>query len=169
MSSRLTDSLAYQIFDIWKDTRHISTVQVSGLSMYPLIEDGDSVVVTHTRQSLKPGDTVAFRQGPRIIVHRVLRSYQLQGDRLYVTRGDNNRHIDPRVREQAVVGRVAAIIRKNRRTIDLDTPLWRFTGRMVVKAIRISRLLPRRLMTHKITRNCGHAILRVLSSLSSRV
>jgi signal peptidase I len=164
VDSQLTDSLASQIFDIWKDTKHNSTVQVSGSSMHPLIEDGDSVVVTHTHQELKPGEIVAFRKGQRIVVHRVLRCYQLGDETIYVTRGDHNRHIDPRVHEQAIVGRVAVIVRKNNKRIDLETPLWRLIGRMMAKSMSISRALPRQLVEQRFIRTLGRVALRILSS-----
>jgi signal peptidase I len=164
VDSQLTDSLASQIFDIWKDTKYNSTVQVSGWSMYPFIEDGDSVVLIHTHQVLKPGDTVAFRKDQRILVHRVLRCYQLRGETIYVTRGDNNRHIDPRVHEQAIVGRVAAIVRKNNKRINLETPLWRLIGRMIAKSVSISRVLPRQLVEQRFIRTLGRVVLRILSS-----
>lgn len=164
MDCQATNSFSELMFDIWKDVGKESTLQVSGWSMHPLIKDGDSVVVKHTRQDIKPGETVAFMQGQRIIVHRVLRRYRLRGETFYVNRGDRNQFIDSRVRENAILGKVVAIERKsNNRKIILDSPFWQSVGFMVVKCVNVSRYLPRYVRELDVTRKFGRAVFKILS------
>lgn len=145
MNYEMTNSFTEALFDIWKEVGNESTLQVSGWSMYPLIEDGDRVVVKHSHNNIKPGATIAFKKDHRIIVHRVLRCYNVRGETIYVNRGDNNLHIDSRVGDCAILGKVVGIVKKDGTKVNLESPLWQAVGYFVVKFTNISRFLPKRI------------------------
>ncbi len=170
MDCQITDSFTEQMFDIWKEVGKESTLQVSGWSMHPLIEDGDTVVVKHSHKDIKPGATIAFsvrsptdKKDHRIVVHRVLRCYTVRGETVYVNRGDHNQHIDSRVRESAILGKVVAIVRKDGKRINLESPFRRGVGYMVVRWVDFSRILPRQIRELRLARACGRIVFKILS------
>lgn len=63
-------------------------VIVSG-SMIPEIDIGDIVIIKNTN-SVKIGDTIAFRKNSSIIVHRIVDEIEVDGKIMYQTKGDNN-------------------------------------------------------------------------------
>jgi signal peptidase I len=162
MDCQISDSFTEQMFDIWKEVGNESALQVSGWSMRPLIKDGDTVVVKHTHQGIKPGATIAFKKDQRIVVHRVLRCYTLRGETVYVNRGDHNQHIDSRVRESAILGKVVAIVRKDGKRTNLESLFWRGVGYMVVRCVDFSRILPRQIRELKVVRAFGRVVIKVL-------
>jgi signal peptidase I len=73
-------------------------VSVIGGSMEPTIPVG-AVAVTKpvSAESVKVGDVIAFQveQASRPTLHRVVEIVEVDGERLAITKGDNNGHNDP--------------------------------------------------------------------------
>lgn len=65
---------------------------VSG-SMIPTIQIGDIVFVDANEQ-VETGDIIAFRRNTSVIVHRVIKSIDLEGNAMFQTKGDNNNAAD---------------------------------------------------------------------------
>lgn len=151
------------LFDIWSDAEKESSFQVSGHSMWPLIESGDRVLIKHTRIGIEPGSLIAFRQNNRIVVHRLLRSYTVRGEKVYVCRGDHNTHLDRRVQESELVGKIISIERNDKRTIHLANSYWEIIGKLIVKGFNLSRVLPGEIWNHRFFRYLGLAVLRSVS------
>ena len=63
-------------------------VIVSG-SMIPTINVGDIVIVNDTN-NVKIGDVIAFRRESSVIVHRIVKEMNINGELMYQTKGDNN-------------------------------------------------------------------------------
>ncbi len=68
-------------------------VTVTGSSMSPTLETGDTVMLTrHDHYAV--GDIIAYRSqglGGVVVIHRII---QLAGDGRYLTKGDNNGFVD---------------------------------------------------------------------------
>jgi len=75
------------------------TYIVNGSSMEPTLSDG-SVVVTHptSTRALGPGDIVAYQASPDSppVLHRIISASDTEGERAFITQGDNNATADPR-------------------------------------------------------------------------
>jgi signal peptidase I len=160
---RAADSFTQELFDIWKDVGKESALRVSGWSMYPLIEDGDEVLIMHSHDAIRAGDTIAFKHGQRIIVHRVLRCYDVRGKTSYVNRGDNNLHIDSRVGDIGILGRVVAVVKKNGKKVGLESPLFRMLAYTILMFFELSRLLPKRLSQIRVAKVLDRLALRMVS------
>lgn len=65
---------------------------VSG-SMIPTIQIGDIVFVDANEQ-VETGDIIAFRRNTSVIVHRVIKSIDLEENAMFQTKGDNNNAAD---------------------------------------------------------------------------
>lgn len=65
---------------------------VSG-SMIPTIQIGDIVFVDANEQ-VETGNIIAFRRNTSVIVHRVIKSIDLEGNAMFQTKGDNNNAAD---------------------------------------------------------------------------
>lgn len=65
-------------------------VIVSG-SMEPNLKIGDIVVVKKVNENeLNVGDIISFRQGQNVVTHRISQIKYEYGEKIYITRGDNN-------------------------------------------------------------------------------
>lgn len=64
-------------------------------SMKPTVLPGDIVLVQEmSLDNLKTGDIIAYRSGESVITHRVLEITSSNGDRQFITKGDNNNTAD---------------------------------------------------------------------------
>lgn len=102
------------------------TIRLDGDSMRPLIRrNRDEVTIQPLNRPLRTGDVVLFQsRDGRYIVHRVRR---LRGSSLQ-TLGDNCWNPDPWIEEKQVLG-LAAAVKRNGRSISLNTALSRGLGR----------------------------------------
>lgn len=81
-------NIAYYLFG------QITLAIVRGSSMYPLLQDGDLVVVIPSR-TIDLGDVIVYRNDrEEFVIHRVVAKLQCGNKTLYVTKGDNNPFID---------------------------------------------------------------------------
>lgn len=87
-------------------------VHYTGRSMYPTFHDPEFLVLDRPDFcALKLGDIIVFNDDSMdsLVIHRIIRK-ETTG---YITRGDNNPHIDARpVTEKAYFGRAIGILRK---------------------------------------------------------
>ncbi len=78
-------------------------VIISG-SMKPKIDIGD-IVFINEGEDVKPGDVIAFRRDSNVIVHRVVKELDVNGETMYQTKGDNNNVEDKElVRKSTIEG-----------------------------------------------------------------
>ena len=60
-------------------------------SMKPSINQGDVSIVRKTNEdNIKTGDVITFKQGDKVITHRITNIESQDGKKLYTTKGDNN-------------------------------------------------------------------------------
>ncbi len=84
-------------------------------SMEPTIMTGDIVIIKECNaQDLKKGDVIAFRSGSSVITHRIIDIQKENGQKLFVTKGDNNNTEDrnlvsPGSVEGIYIGRIAKL------------------------------------------------------------
>ena len=65
-------------------------VIVSG-SMEPNLNIGDIVIVKKVNENeLNVGDIISFRQGQNVVTHRISQIKNEYGEKVYITKGDNN-------------------------------------------------------------------------------
>lgn len=87
-----------------------SLATVKSESMLPMLEV-DDVVITKKQDYYKRGDIVIYKVWKIHVVHRIIHSYEEDGEIKYVTKGDNN---DLRDRKKStnenIVGKVIYII-----------------------------------------------------------
>jgi hypothetical protein len=84
-------------------SRERITLGTEGLSMWPWLRPGGSIVVERCPpEALRRGDIAVWFQGRRFVAHRVVRRM----GSLVVTRGDWSMEDDPPVGEAQLLGRV---------------------------------------------------------------
>lgn len=97
------------IFSFSLGILYYSPYSILSNSMYPYIEKGDIVIIEKCDyDTLKIGDIVQYRQIDKIIVHRIVEEiYSENGERYFVTKGDNNDFEDEiKVNENIFLGKV---------------------------------------------------------------
>ena len=106
---------------MWSDAGKVSRMKVRGHSMYPLLRDGDTLVVRHGREIAR-GDVVVCLRGDETVVHRVIR---IARNRV-LTKGDNVPGFDPPGDPSEVVGRAIRV--EGPRELALDSSRCRMVG-----------------------------------------
>jgi signal peptidase len=86
---------------------------VEGISMHPTLEDGDLIIIDRTNyDNLKVGDIIIFNSSiyHTRIVHRIVDVKISDGEKAFITKGDNNHAPDPSyVLRENYVGRYVGI------------------------------------------------------------
>jgi hypothetical protein len=138
----LSTQLTRGILGIWAREGKFAEINVTGVSMAPLIPDRSTLTVRFGRQGLVSGDVVLYQTPEKIIAHRVLRLGR-GGQRwgYLKVKGDPLRHGDAGwIPVEDVLGRVVAVKRPDGRTILLNDLTGRIANRM---AAAISGILAR--------------------------
>ena len=115
------DRVARAVLEMWSDAGKVSRMKVCGHSMYPMLRDGDTLVVRHGREIAR-GDVVVCLRGDETVVHRVIR---IARNRV-LTKGDNVPGFDPPGEVSEVVGRAIRV--EGSRELALDTSRCRMVG-----------------------------------------
>ena len=108
-------------------------IPLHGSSMYPLVRYmRDQVTVRKCCRRILLGDIVLFQRADgQYVIHRVWKT----ADGKVLTMGDNCTHPDFWMPESEVLGLVTHV-RRGTRFFCVDTPLWRFWGRIWLNTVR---------------------------------
>ena len=109
-------------------------------SMSPLIEVGDVVRVSRAEASrVRIGDVVAFQDGQKVVVHRIIgRSWSKQ-QLIFRHRGDGGA-VSRKIPAKNLIGRVSAV-KKRGIEISLDAPRYVIGGRVMGLRLRFLDIL----------------------------
>jgi hypothetical protein len=114
--------------EIWKETGKKMPLRTAGKSMWPLLREGEEVVLVFQDSSLlRRGDIAAVRLPGSIIVHRVVAVDRSSGK--IFERGDNNMYLSVANPEQ-ILGKVVEIRAKDK-TFHLEKKAWRALGLLI--------------------------------------
>jgi signal peptidase I len=97
-----------------------------GNSMFPFIRKGDLCRFTLADPSkFKKGDIVLYQTIPgQLVAHRLSNTKELDGNRLYILKGDTNLGFDQPIKEQQIIG-VLSFVQKGEQRIHT----WGFSAR----------------------------------------
>jgi signal peptidase I len=117
--------------EIWKESDEEHWLPVQGISMQPVLHEGDSICISHDLSGVKMGDILVFQQAGGLVAHRLVRIVRRSNQMTaFQTKGDNCTRFDPSRNSADILGRVVSI-RKYGREIDLTTPGNRFWNGLV--------------------------------------
>lgn len=129
--------------------------KIIGNSMSPFLSRGDTVLVrTVEFQDLQKGDIIVYRINKYLCAHRYIYSlssslsnglHRLRKDDnpfALIVKADNRPYFDqlPVFREQ-LLGKVS-LIRKNKKTINLETALWKITNYLLANISATHAYIP---------------------------
>ena len=161
---QLPAHLRDDVFALLKQTERARAITIVGTSMLPLLRAGDRVIV-ESREPIRPGAIVVFRQADQLIAHRVLRVAHRADQVVYTTKGDATWSLDAPVRADAILG-CAVAIERGARVLSLETRAARALGVWAVANARISTPVYTALMQLKI-KMLGRASNRVTRGLKN--
>jgi hypothetical protein len=124
----LPESYLAVALELLRERGEAQWLPVTGRSMLPLIWPGDEVLVTAVGQPPARGHILTFMQDGQLTSHRLLRAIEVDGQRRYITKGDNQWQPDPPIDAVAVVGRVVAV-RRGERVWEGNGRFWRWSNR----------------------------------------
>ncbi|MCF6148551.1 MAG: signal peptidase I [Candidatus Kuenenia sp.] len=136
----ISGELLHAIVNVWDQSHETFAIPIRGRSMYPLIREGDNVIVTCGYSQIRRGDIIAFRLDNKLIVHRVLSISGNETDFSVTTKGDNVPHSDPAVNHREIIGRVSAI-RRGKKLLRLDTYAGNLAGWLIIQSTPVVRAL----------------------------
>jgi signal peptidase I len=112
--------------ELWQQSNEQTWLPVTGISMLPLLHEGDKILISHAFSSVRKGDILIFQKPDGLVAHRVVRIIKKPNQpNNYLTKGDNCTYFDTPLFEPEVLGKVNSI-RKNGREYLLTTPGWQF-------------------------------------------
>lgn len=123
----MQDAVLGAVLNVWGQTKEQHYISINGRSMFPLIREGDQVLVAHGCTGMRRGDVIVFRLRGTLIAHRVLNIFESDVGPIFVTKGDNVSQFDPPLSDNEIVGRILAVKRGNR-CMPLDTVIWKILG-----------------------------------------
>ena len=81
--------------ELWQQSNERHWLQVHGISMLPLLHEGDNILVSHDLTSLRRGDILVFQKADGLVAHRVIRiKKETDHSNIYLTKGDNCTYFD---------------------------------------------------------------------------
>lgn len=84
---------------------------IASESMAPFINKGDAVILHKNNKNLKNGDVIAFDHNGRVIVHRLVEMVDVDGETVYITKGDANNAADNyNLKVDNIIGEVKAVV-----------------------------------------------------------
>lgn len=93
--------------------------------MEPVLCHGDSLLIQPGNRNIRIGDVIIFKSFGRQCAHRAVGITSLQGQKVYLTKGDNAFRFDDPVSSIHVLGKVLEAKGENG-TVYLDSVSWRF-------------------------------------------
>lgn len=118
------DSTSFSALRLWRKAGRSITLEMQGVSMAPLIEQGDTITIRlleHDR--LRIGDLMAFWNGSAVVIHRLIKRRQgMEGVHL-CEKGDGLSTWNW-IEADRVLGRVVAIGRSGR---TIEVTRWPLT------------------------------------------
>ena len=111
--------------EIWQQSSEQHWLPVQGISMLPMLHQGDDILISHDLSTVRRGDILVFHNADGLVAHRVIQIVkQPDHANIYKTRGDNCTNFDSLLSEPEVLGWINSI-RKNGREFKITTPSWR--------------------------------------------
>lgn len=106
-------------------------IEAKGFSMWPFLREGERLVIKKAAiEDLRIGDIILYRKDEQLVCHRLVKK-EKNGYLLYA-RGDNSSSAPELVTQEMFQGKVAGVLRKNGRTIDICGRQQRFLNRVIV-------------------------------------
>ena len=135
--------------DLWSQSEVQHFIPIVGRSMYPLIDEGDFVLVSHGNTQIRCGDIVIFRLEEVLITHRVLAITHISETGFeFHTKGDNSSYLDPALKTNDILGRVLAI-KRGERLLSIDNPIWHWLNMQIANAMLVSNRSYHRKINHQ--------------------
>jgi len=129
-------------------------------SMFPVMRVGDEVRIQPAKAyEIRPGEIAAFETANGLVIHRII-SWQQTQESVRLLQMSDAELLSGWVKEQAVVGKVVCIRRKNRQ-VDLQHPIAKWCG-MFTALIRYKLYLYNKNGIVKILlRGCSRLVIRL--------
>ena len=138
----LQSSILEAVLHLWGHARGQHWLSITGRSMFPVLREGDSILVAHGCTDVHRGDVIVFRHQGGLTAHRVICISGSDDYPTFITKGDNAARCDPPVDTNDIVGRVLAV-KQGARCLPLDTPIWRMMGWLIAVNACAWRVLDR--------------------------
>lgn len=125
------------MWQLWHQSGRPLSMQMVSNSMYPLIREGDHLVIEPQPRQFYLGDVVIYRRHQQLIAHRLIAIRQSEQAKWFILKGDNAIGIDPPLSRKQLMGRVVRVERALGKA-DYTTRRWRILNRLAVGFSRLA-------------------------------
>lgn len=102
----VTEPIMNAVLELWGQSgQNLRMKMVSG-SMRPLIREGNELLVELNPKIIRLGDVLVYYRDNLFIAHRLIKSYNAEGKRFLVLKGDKICNSDLPLPREKIVGRV---------------------------------------------------------------
>ena len=117
--------------ELWQQSKESHWLPVRGISMLPLLREGDRILVSHQLSGVQQGDILVFQREEGLVAHRVVRITRspVEGC-IYQTKGDNCANFDSPLFAAEVLG-VVNLVSRDGKEYDLTTLRWRLPNSLL--------------------------------------
>jgi signal peptidase I len=98
-------------------------VKADGISMYPTIKPGSVIYIEPFGKGIDPlpGEIIAWKRDSGFVVHRLIRTYEKEDRKYFVTRGDSSLAEDDPVLFDQIAGKVVKVENTKGKTVSFDS------------------------------------------------
>jgi len=128
------------VLELWRDSDRISKIKATGISMEPLIKEGDEVIIKHSGVP-EFGDIILYNGSDGLVVHRIIGKRIDKGKTYFLEKGDSS-PVSNSIPKEKVLG-IAIGVNKDSRIIYFDSRLSKLIG----KAMALYSLLSLKILS----------------------
>lgn len=121
----------YTLRELWQESSESHWIPVIGMSMLPLLREGDEILVSHDLSRVIRGDVLVFMKECGLVAHRVVK-INMNSNRspIFTTKGDNRTNFDLPIANSDTLGVVIGI-RNNSELDDYSTTMWQMRNKFL--------------------------------------
>ena len=116
----IPDTYIATFLDILNEKGEKTTCRISGHSMAPLIQHGDTLVIEYGSQNPHIGDVLVFKKPDKAVAHRIVKIEGTGEGEVILTKGDRCSHFDDPIIRDKIIGKVV-VVSKGNTQVDLTT------------------------------------------------
>lgn len=138
---------------------------INGNSMYPLIEEGDKVVIAKYNDELeiKEGDIIVCIKKNGLGAHRVV--FLRRRKNKYYTKGDNRLLFDSPVNFDKIVGKVIIVIKRNKIISLKSNSIIKVVKKIIIFSLIIGSISSILIIKYGILKNSSSTFIKLYKKL----
>ena len=129
--SNLSDTHFQAVVEMWDQSQERSTCSITGNCMFPLIRDGNTLVIEHSKKRICLGDILVYGSPRKSRVRRLIHREIREGEIFHVLKSDRYADVHENVPSEEILGRVIEV-RGSNGNFYFNSFFWRCVNPILV-------------------------------------